>query len=630
MRVKSLAPVLLVFVLGLLWPLAGLAGPGATELRVHGVDASQFPLVRARLAVLRADGSAYPGLTADAVQVLENGRARPVESVAEVEVGVQVVFIIDAAVSTMRPGLTSKLQRDEAIEAIDMVVTTADYLDPAKRLDHAMLIMPLGTEDYEVRQAWTTDYVRIHNAAYEYDYAKQTSYSALHAMLVAAIGQMSGVPGHEQRAKFVVVFSDGIDRTSAEQATDVIARAQAAGVTVMTVGLGGQSGWTTSNLNRMARLTGGLFTLYKGPDSVLPVYEALRSQRLQQEVAFRSAIAQTGKHVLRLQATVDGVTLSSGDVEMGLTVQPPAIAITSPPSGTTIRRTGQGVNPDPLTLEPRALPIAVNVSWPDGHPRGLVQGSYVVDGVALDAFQPGEALSWDISALSAGPHALQLEVKDELGLVGRSDPLQIEVILPPTFKVDWVAAAALVVGLIAVGLGIYILVARPRVVVEAGRQAFEKVNETVLAVRRRFGQTRPTMDRGGARAYLVDVQGRRYAITSRQVKVGRSAQYADLVVDHPTISRQHALILEEADGVYRLCHDGGQGGTYVNEQEVGINGVVLQPGDKIGLGDADFTFQVGGIEPLPDDATTPAQRTSPEGSLGYDQDATAVSRRARR
>ncbi len=83
--------------------------------------------------------------------------------------------------------------------------------------------------------------------------------------------------------------------------------------------------------------------------------------------------------------------------------------------------------------------------------------------------------------------------------------------------------------------------------------------------------------------YLCFEEGqdmRTVALTREWTRIGRSLA-ADVRFDDPTVSRRHALIVRQADGV-RLLDDRSLNGVFVNGSRV--DGKALQDGDEIIVG----------------------------------------------
>jgi pSer/pThr/pTyr-binding forkhead associated (FHA) protein len=81
---------------------------------------------------------------------------------------------------------------------------------------------------------------------------------------------------------------------------------------------------------------------------------------------------------------------------------------------------------------------------------------------------------------------------------------------------------------------------------------------------------------------------RRFDIDRPSVTLGR-APGNDFVVEHATVSRQHATIKIEGEDL-RLYDLGSANGTFVNDKRV-REPVTLQDGDAVRLGEAEFIFK---------------------------------------
>jgi len=582
-----------------------------SDVRIYPVDATQFPQMRVRVAPVQADGTLAPGLGKEAFRVYEDGAERPVESVSPVERGAQIAFVLDASGSINFPGATKRLRKDEAIEAIADLVMTDKWVNRNSRLDRWMLVVPKGEQDLRVAQEWTDQPIAIYNGAYPYDYKAQTGDTPLYAMLVEALARMKDVPDYETRPKFLVVLSDGVDRTSRSDISDVINRANLLGVKVISIKLGSEAEGATSNLYRLAKETNGVLVApYTGPDALRDAYGRLKSQRSPYEVAYRSAIGVSGKHAVAVGVLAGGQEVRSAPIEFGITVDPPKVRIVEPASPLTIERVGDRWDADPKMLPPRDIPVAVEFSWPDGRARTVQQITYIVNGVPKIIPQPDQKFVWDISELLAGTHALVVEVKDELGVIARSDPLQanISIKLPPaptptpltpiiervvieqTSKLGVFSAVALGIAGIALLLAIYVMI-KYRVPQRVGNA----IGEVAKAVTDPFVHRKKGTPRR-ARAELLMLKedgspGERIPIMGQSVTLGRDPARAQIVLADTTVSRLHARIEEETTGVFKIIDEGGSQGTYVNEEPVGPNGRRLMVRDEIEMGGVRMLFQ---------------------------------------
>jgi len=81
---------------------------------------------------------------------------------------------------------------------------------------------------------------------------------------------------------------------------------------------------------------------------------------------------------------------------------------------------------------------------------------------------------------------------------------------------------------------------------------------------------------------------KRFDIDKPAVSIGR-APGNHLVVDHPTVSRQHATIKLEGED-YRLYDLGSANGTFVQDQRV-RDPIILQDGMIVRFGEVEFIFK---------------------------------------
>jgi hypothetical protein len=102
-------------------------------------------------------------------------------------------------------------------------------------------------------------------------------------------------------------------------------------------------------------------------------------------------------------------------------------------------------------------------------------------------------------------------------------------------------------------------------------------------------------------------ESRTVALTREWTRIGRSLA-ADLRFDDPTVSRRHALIVRQVDGV-RVLDDRSLNGVFVNGER--IDGKTLRSGDEIIVGRYRLSFFVVSAETL-----TAAEGGAPRAQAG--------------
>ena len=81
--------------------------------------------------------------------------------------------------------------------------------------------------------------------------------------------------------------------------------------------------------------------------------------------------------------------------------------------------------------------------------------------------------------------------------------------------------------------------------------------------------------------------GMELVITEPVTRIGRGLQ-ADLILENPTVSRRHALVVLR-DGDTFLHDDNSLNGTWCNDERV-VDGVALHDGDVIRVGAATLRY----------------------------------------
>lgn len=125
----------------------------------------------------------------------------------------------------------------------------------------------------------------------------------------------------------------------------------------------------------------------------------------------------------------------------------------------------------------------------------------------------------------------------------------------------------------------------------------EKIEQTAVM---ELNPEQPDVFNNAPTAFLILPDKHSFNLQGKMIQIGRKKEN-DLVIDLPSISRQHAQI-RLIRGKYVLFDLGSTGGTMINDQK--IDKAILKPGDVIKLADYAFIYGEEG-----DEKTTPHDPT---------------------
>jgi Mg-chelatase subunit ChlD len=599
--VRSLFGSLLLAGVGLLFPAGLVRSQGvASTVRIVKVDASSFPEVRVQILVLGAGGLEASAPTKESLSVSENNKKVEYE-IEQQEMGAEVGFVLDAGLGLINSGATGATRLQEMKEIV-VELTQDPALLTGKDVFYVVAQEPNAPAVLVNPQTPATQIPTILN-----QYNPQTTYSP--AYLLEGVSSMLDWFAKENssgsgRAQAIVVISGTMAVNNKFPLTSVMNKAVGMGVPVHTIQVR-HSMAQQETLEDLAEGTGGRFFFYtaEGAPSISGLKPLLTGLRTQYVLTYRSPNAETGTRVVAIGLQYgqnEKPALSQYDV----TVQPPVAVIRSPGDDQTIRPEAYVPTEDPKATPVTGIVVTASVSWPDGHPRKIKQATLLVNSkpqATLTDPSDQEQLTfvWNPDKETAtGPVTLQIQIADELGLVGLSDQVVVRIgagaagtsLCPagstsPLCNLSLGGVLPYLALLIALAALVLVVVFR-KPIAGTAQQAVGAATEFIQEV----GTTLRFKNKpgGGSRAMLVDMDGN--SGTGRSsfelfgtTSMGRSKKNADLVfqatqADSP-ISRLHCTILEE-DGAFFLRDDQSANGTY-------LNGVRLVPMDRNPLKDGD-------------------------------------------
>lgn len=612
LRQLALLSVILVLLLvgpGVVWAQTAEPSPSGTA-QFTAVDVNSFPEVHAYLQVQDAAGGHIAGLGPEAFAVTENSTAVASVAVLEAELGVQVVFVLEASAAFKTRDVNGLSRLDYAREALE------GFLEAG--LSQADDLTLVGSEGLLVAHVSSAAPVRDALSRYAPEF---TGSADPYALLNSGLNFAADVPPRPGMRRVLIYLSNGLPGT-AGALEDVAARAQAAQIQIHTVFVGPDGALDTAGaqaLRQLAEQTGGLDLFLRAPAALDPVFKILSQQRQQYRLTYRSAVNLTGQHTLAARLTLPtGATLPAPSVMFQMRVEPPQVNVPNPPARLSLAEVGA------------EYPLPVQVLFPDGHPRQLRMMELVVDGQPVDARTAGEvsAVVWPLAGYTTSlTRTVQIRVTDELGLSAASKPVEVFVEAlpvvvaaaqpagqPPGLELIVMVLAG--VGVVAAGAGGGLWWYWRRrgapdrsVSVSAPRPAPFDPKQTLplpaVAPTRRRHLPRLHFASRGARvkrlgpAYLEVVeaggggaQGDEIELVGPRLRVGRDPQVAEVVFPDRSVSRLHARIEATGPGAFRIYDEGSTSGTWVNFVQVEpAAGQELHHGDLINLGRVQLRFK---------------------------------------
>jgi hypothetical protein len=625
-RLRYLAALLVLGVLILPIPTKAQTGGG---VRLLSPETDSFPRIQVYMDVHDAQGAFVHGLEAGEVRIQENGLSLPIVELSAIQPGVQAVLVLN-------PGNSFAIRNSKGASRYDLVRDILVGWLKSRRgstIDDLSLLVSAGPE-----RTHTADPQQILDDLEPYQPDFRTANTGLEPLIraVDVASDASPRPGMERAVLFITApmrgdVTDGLET--------LITRAREQGVRIYIWLVASPDAFNTPSSNQLRQLAeqsdGGFFTF--SSEETLPNPEIFFSQlRDIYRLSYDSHIAKGGQQQLAVDIQHGDENLESQTLEFSFDLQPPEPMFISP-SPQILRSLGQGeqaspwkqVNPDDLF--PKSQTLQVLVDFPDGRPRSLKRTALYVDGKLMgeNTVAPYDTFTWDLSAYTTtGRHILQVEAEDELGLTGKSIETLVDVIVTrqagnPLLALmgHWPALAVL--GLVLAGaFALMVLVLSGRI----RPQVFEKPLGFRLR-RKPKAEPSPVLspaqaengdigasgrNRSGwvnrlhwphrrlsarATAYLTILSdtaevssGIPIPISAGELTLGSDPAQASLLFDDSSVDARHARLTRTQDGSYRLTDEGSVAGTWVNYNLIPAGGAVLEHGDLVHLGRAQFRF----------------------------------------
>lgn len=615
-------PVILLCLSFLLLPSLSARAQAAAYAEIAFVDVRRFPQVSALVNAYDDVGQFVTGLRPRDLSAYEDDQARPVDSLVEAEVPIQLVVAINPGPALAVRDANAVARSTKIVEALRQWIES----QPDDSRDDLSLVSLSGSL---ITHAGGRDWF-ISLEAFKPDFRNTTPNLQTLSIALDTVKSNTPQPGMKRAILFITPHMDepNIDSLIAP----LIQNAVESGVRVFVWFVDGEAYFTSASANAfrsLASQTNGSFFAFSGAETFPDLNEEFAPLRRIYELTYTSTLATSGDHSLSIEIDLPQVSLSAPDYTFQVEVEPPNPILVSPPL--QIRRQPPADDPyNAEALTPTEQSLEIIVEFPDGHPRDLARTTLYVDGQVVDenTSAPFENFTWDISQYDeSGQHELVVEAEDVLGLQKSSigTLVSLTVIQPPRGVQAFLGRYReyLVLGAMGIaGLALVAILLRGRV----GGELFKKRREsrrqfddpltqpvvvpsdTATSATRKsktvprrtiWFRPQPTMRVPEAPAYLKRLtHGDEPAsslpipILEKEMTFGTDPVQSLQVLDDPSISPLHARIKRNGDGAFHIYDHGSVAGTWVNYEPVTREGRRLSHGDRIHLGQLMYRFEL--------------------------------------
>ncbi len=600
----------------LAWLLPASAQSQA-QVDLYALQTDSFPAMTAALDVFDASGGFVSGLSAENITVLEDDQPRPLDSLQELQPGVQFVLAIN-------PGPIFAIRDSNAFSRYDKIATPLrDWAAarPTQAADDLSLVTTDGLVSLHMKSSG--DFLNALAAYHPDSRAITPSLNTLSRAL-----DIAAEPTAQSGMKRAVLFITPLpEREVIPTLQSLAARAAQLKIRVYVWMVAPKDYFSTSGaiaLKDLAAQTGGQAFPFSGEEALPDLETYLIPLRHTYTLTYTSAIKTPGSHTLTIQVDLEGHTASAAPLTFELDVQPLNPILVSLPE--QIVRQSPDVKTNNLTtFAPTEEKIEIIVEFPDGHPRPLVRTTLYVDGKIADenTSEPFDKFTWNLNSYtSSGQHNLQVEAVDSLGLskVSLGVPVTVTVVKPPrglqVFLVRnslWIAGGAVLLAGAALGLILFAGGRLRRTSNTASRLSrkmrLDPLTQPISPRADRVGAAQGLLGgkpglqlpwvrrRKNAPAYLVRLKGDGQPVTAPPIPLtgsemtfGTNPTQATHVLDDPSVSQLHARLKKERDGEFYLLDQNSTAGTWVNYEPVKNEPRRLKHGDILHLGQLSYRF----------------------------------------
>lgn len=586
---------------------------GKAGMRVSSVSNNDFPQIRFELEAYDANGFFITTLFPSSVEIAEGDRAFMANQVVLMEPGLQTIVAVNPGILFLNTylGYTNWDRIQFALQ------NWVEGIPPGKP-DNFNLIG--GETARELNYVSPRAFSNILES-YQPNFMMEAPslYSLATALDVAA------EPLENARSKRAILWiTPTLNNTLLELLPAFIEQAEAQGVPVH-IWLVGTAFAADSQsaflMKEFAERTNGSFFLYTGLEFLPDIEEYVQPLRYYYQVGYSSLVTEPGTHFFSVNVYYEQLTLRSTRQQFEVQLLPPNPIFLSPPA--SIDQTWEiPANAIEARLTPDSVALRLLVEFPDGIQRTITSSRLYVDGALYqeNTAPPFDRFDWYIGdTTETSTHILRAEVTDGLGFT--SETIEIPVTLtvgdkPMTFFANQRLVTATAVAVAAlILLTVITLAGQRRNSLLEQRQlsrAYQDPLTQPVSIPQEFtatssdqpAETESEQVSNLPSAYMELITPARLVflspdtpaeneimivLESDELTIG-SSRDADITLIKTSISPQHAIIKRSENGVFTIFDCDSLTGTWVNYAPVGKQGVQLNQGDLIQLGQEVFRF----------------------------------------
>jgi VWFA-related protein len=574
--------------------LAGVHHTGAqgtdVTVTVEEADISSLPTIHLRSSVRDQKGVPISDLTEDHFEIVEDGKAafKPtaVDTESNPNAQVSLAIVID---------LYRTLQ-GEPIEAAQQATRDllTDLLDQPNDTDRAAFVgvrQELSPDPTEIDDAYEVPFTNDRNALLNViNFLHERIDTSgpgtpLYDAVIKAIRMAESTQPVGHRA--VIVMTDGEDRGSVSTDSDTIQQASNARTPVFTVGLS-NSGLDEQYLRRLAENTGGTYQTAEMPEDFSPLFSNVLSMlRTQYVLTYQSGLPEDGQMhsvLVRVRTPTQLEGFQEYRIEM------PA---------TSVEQTEQGTGEEATSTSEPSLSTPTPETQPQEEGRLTAIQDWIQDNMLLAVLAVGAVGLLFLALMIVIIIVIRRRrlTADE-GMPPEAPPY------PPAPPADFEAPGVRPADMFEADFADFGTTPGPPGAMEeepafgATSPPFSQAPPSPTVPQPGFQPSTEDRTRIIERAPKMPIVGllidrdhpdSRLDVARPALVIGRS-QDSDLVVDHNTVSRQHATIKLEGERFY-IYDMGSTNGTFVDGQRI-REPVALEDGVTVRFGDKAFIFKV--------------------------------------